>query len=218
MSTKFHRIGALSALTSLAGLLLFASSAQAFSLTGENTLSIGGRAKFNTSTGYLDFAGLDKNGKPTFEPSDGTKTGIAVVTPASTGRFGSLAFSRVTLKDLTLDKALDTDLWSYNGDPVSAFLSVNSSTVSFQLSKFDLTRDSNGSWIASVAGIFEDTELPGTGQFDPNEDNLFASSANGASYSFDIEEVPTPALLPGLLGMGVTALRKRRSEEENAAA
>lgn len=34
------------------------------------------------------------------------------------------------------------------------------------------------------------------------------------SYSISAEAVPTPALLPGLMAMGVAALRKRKGEEE----
>ncbi len=47
-----------------------------------------------------------------------------------------------------------------------------------------------------------------------------ADSAYGAGYvaisNFNVTPVPTPALLPGLIGMGVAALRKKQGEAEEA--
>ncbi len=50
---------------------------------------------------------------------------------------------------------------------------------------------------------------------------LFAFSTQGASpnsYSATITAVPTPALLPGLLGLGLTAMRKRSKKAQEVAA
>jgi hypothetical protein len=49
------------------------------------------------------------------------------------------------------------------------------------------------------------------------EDNAFGSGYATIS-NFSVTPVPTPALLPGLIGMGVAALRKKRSEAEESEA
>ncbi|PSN18591.1 hypothetical protein C7271_11730 [filamentous cyanobacterium CCP5] len=178
-------------------------------LSGENTLSFGGRARFNTGTGKLDFR--DVGGVYN------TSTGIGRVTPGSSGVFISYDGFDVILQDITLDDSDGDGVWKFVGD-LAAFFTVQPplgsslDPVSFTLNEFTLER--NGvDWIAGVRGKF--TSGPANGQggegvFDPNEDNLFTRNA-GASYSFDIEPVPTPALLPGLIGMGVAALRRKQS-------
>lgn len=51
---------------------------------------------------------------------------------------------------------------------------------------------------------------------------LTVDNAFGAGYAtisnFNVTPVPTPALLPGLIGMGVAALRKKQSEAEESEA
>ena len=42
--------------------------------------------------------------------------------------------------------------------------------------------------------------------------------ATPGTYHISIKAIPTPALLPGLLGLGVAALRKRKSEESDVEA
>ncbi len=50
-----------------------------------------------------------------------------------------------------------------------------------------------------------------------NNSNMAQSLSHATLYNF--QPVPTPALLPGLIGMGVAALRKRKAEaEDNTAA
>lgn len=192
------------------------SPAQAFTLTGDNTLALSGRVRFNTSTGVLDFRS-DPGG--TFN----TPTGTAAVTTSSSDRFETLIGQLATLQDIKLTNTA-ANLWEYQLSPLNNFISVGS--VAVQLSTFRLVRNPGNDWLASMTGMFQDTGLPAFGEFDPLQDNTVgrigftnvASNSNGSSYSFDVEEVPTPALLPGMVGLGVAALRRKNDEsaEENA--
>ncbi|MBD2112376.1 MULTISPECIES: PTPA-CTERM sorting domain-containing protein [Cyanophyceae] len=196
-------------LSTVVGITAFSSSAQAFTLTGENTLALSGRAKFDTKTGKLDFRDLTTNGNKGY----GTPTGLASITTSSSGRFENLINRVATLKDITLTSQ-GGDVWEYTGSTLPNFITVD--TLGFSLSVFRLVK-TNSDWMANVEGQFQDTALPAFGEFDPLNDVDFVKASNGSSYSFDIEEVPTPALLPGLIGLGVAALRRKNEEaEENA--
>lgn len=60
--------------------------------------------------------------------------------------------------------------------------------------------------------------LVGDGPFDSFTFFDGVSSGNGNDFNFKVDNftaaVPTPALLPGLIGMGVAALRKRQKAED----
>ena len=53
---------------------------------------------------------------------------------------------------------------------------------------------------------------------DYNKKKGILEDTSGSSFSGDITAVPTPALLPGLLSLGVAALRKRKTEESDVEA
>lgn len=50
-------------------------------------------------------------------------------------------------------------------------------------------------------------------EFSPPE---FSSPTNSFSFSVNATEVPTPALFPGLVGIGVATLRKRKAEASSS--
>lgn len=75
--------------------------------------------------------------------------------------------------------------------------------------------DTNYEQFPNALGVFEYTgvyNLPGGGTL-RGTGNLNASQ-NGAARLFETTQtaVPTPALLPGLIGMGIAAWRKRKGE------
>jgi hypothetical protein len=63
--------------------------------------------------------------------------------------------------------------------------------------------------------LFEDTSA---GDFDPNAGSFdfYAESSSNVNFSPDPTSVPTPAMLPSLIGLGVGVLRKRKTEAKNA--
>jgi hypothetical protein len=77
---------------------------------------------------------------------------------------------------------------------------------------------------ANAGGRFISAILPGTyvggSAYGSNSSNTpFSSSLAGLDVTFRLSgtPIPTPALLPGLVGMGVVAFRKRRAEAKQAA-
>lgn len=197
------------AATVVAGTMLAASSAYALSVGGSgDELSISGRAKFNTDTGYLDFAELIL-GDPVFE----TPTGVGTVAAGSTGEFAAFVGKSVVLKDFSL-ASVGANKWSFTGN-LSEFINVDSDAIKFDLFSFDLERGAGGDWIASLTGQFQGG-LSGIGEFDPVNNRRFVRGA-GSPYTLDITAVPTPAMIPGLVGMGLAALRKRKDESSTEA-
>lgn len=191
----------------VAGAIFAASPADAITLTGENTLSLSGRARFNTGTGRLNFRepGAINNGY-------GTNIGIATVAAGSTGSFESFIGDSAILKDFTL--AVDgVNKWKFTG-LLSNFIDVNAGAIQVDLFEFALERRAGNDWIATVSGTLNGLDADGI--FDPTEDGLFTQNP-GSSYTFDIEAVPTPAMIPGLIGMGLAALRKRKDESSTEA-
>ena len=108
-------------------------------------------------------------------------------------------------------------------ESLPSFVSFNWKYGSYDSPEFDFF----GVVINNVQTILADT----SGQFgsytfqvNPGDEFGFgvwsADSAYGAGYveisNFNVTPVPTPALLPGLIGMGVAALRKKQGETEEA--
>lgn len=202
-------------LSAIAGVAAFSSPAYAFTLSGDNTLALSGSSRFNIGTGVLDFQDSRRKGTKGY----GTTTGIANVTTSSSDRFeplfGPLFGQLATLKDVTLTNK-GANIWEFVGLKVD-FITVGG--IKFDLSVFKLVKTTGDDWFATFEGQFQDTGLTAFGAFAPLKDSLFAmTTGNGSSYSLNIEEVPTPALLPGLIGLGVAALRRKNEEsaEENA--
>ena len=144
-------------------------------------------------------------------------------------------------KDLNLTKTSATT-WSLLGavggpnGTVTNFISGLSSGVTYSLNSFGLTKLSDGSFKAVLDGIFSGnigdvdgsiTFQSGLTKVDNSVDlskpkkkgsKLFLANTSGSSFSGDTTAIPTPALIPGLLGLGVAALRKRKSEESEVEA
>jgi hypothetical protein len=81
------------------------------------------------------------------------------------------------------------------------------SSANFKLTSITSQQVSN-SYVYNLSGFFGTT--PGTG-------TLTTQVGSGArSWSATITAIPTPALLPGLIGLGVGVLRKRKAEEAQA--
>jgi hypothetical protein len=140
-----------------------------------------------------------------------TPTGRAVVAD-STGGFFPFVGQQAVLQDFKLD-LVGADKWEFNDSPFE-FINIGGGAITFILDKFTLEKKSGGDWFASLSGVFQDGTF-GNGGFDPLNDSNFPSI--GSSYTFDIEAVPTPAMIPGLVGMGLAALRKRKDESSTEA-
>jgi hypothetical protein len=122
-----------------------------------------------------------------------------------------------TIDDLALVATGNPVLFAISG-PITGFIEgVNladgfpPSSVRFDLTSF-IWNSTTGD--ADLRGVFVSgsDSIAAVGRFTSQ-----LSGANPSSYSLSIEAVPTPALLPGLIGMGIAALRRKKEEaEENA--
>ena len=199
-----------------AGSLIISTPANAISVMDGDRLGFGGGSRFNTTSGYLDFFDEDAPGN-----GFGTSGGSGNVLSPSAAIFGRSG-SSLSIQDIMLNFNMDTNAWEL-GSTVPDFLTL-ANGVRFRLDTFVLALDKKGTtarrdddWLATFTGRFFDTEggeLPGIGEFDPLHDISFTDSPGGSFYSAEATAVPTPALLPGIIGMGVAAFRKRKQTGE----
>jgi hypothetical protein len=174
----------------------------------DKTFSMGGTAvlkDLGSDRWLLDFLA---------DPSDSSADGRARV-----GNYSQIANpplgTEFPIKDVDLVKS-GSD-WSFSGN--LDWFTVNQ--VSFTLKSFILSQTRLGGYEASLTGIFQELTTP----FETAATNYgyFASSpllsANlssiGTTFQADFRTVkstpaiPTPALLPGLIGLGASIVRKR---------
>ena len=205
MNLKFFALSIFAVTGIVSSSFLAAAPAEALTITGGSILDLGGDARFNKNTGKLDFKTINTGAPGKYN----TPSGNAVVTAFSNtfGEVGTIA----NLKDLQLTGSNNT--WTLSS-PVLQFITLPNG-IKFRLDTFDLNFDGN-TWLASLIGEFDygvGNVIGGSGNFDPRKDGDFIT-AKGSSYTLGVEaDVPTPALLPGLIGIGLTALRKRNKSE-----
>ena len=200
MNLKSIVTGAAIAATLVAGCVATTAPAHA------GNLEFGGTARVkqaNVAIGansIFDFSGFDGG---TFV---GTGTGTVLV--GSDPIFGVVG-SSITLQDFQIQKTSATT-WTLLA-PVTNFIMGLASGTTYTLNTFNLTRGSVGPFpvfAADYTGVFNNNLPGGIG-------TLFSGNlalSNGAGFSSTVTPIPTPALLPGLMGLGVAALRKRKGE------
>lgn len=193
---NFKKIGlaAASAATVVAGSLAATAPAEAINL------SFSGNGRFLSGPPRVDFF----NGVTSGFPADGTAT-----VGANTNSFLADGGDTLTIKDLNL-VSTGSNTWSLSG-PVDSFLSGFKGGRVFNLTQFDLTRDGDDSF-AVIAGVLNPAAGSGLAGTLTTQRAFF--QARGSTYS--VQFVPTPALIPALMGMGAAAFRKRKREEEQA--
>lgn len=200
MKFKTPLLNVAAAAIALSAATVSVSPAQALSITPGSVLNISGSIQANPN-----------NAAPTqfaFAapfPTLGGGPGKTIVfgSPTSTGSFAGLD-GFAPIQNLTLT-SLGGSLFS--GGAVTNFITNIGAGISFDLTKFIYDNSTSS---ATFEGIFKsDTDsIAASG-------GLFTSqltSFNPSSYSGSIAAVPTPALLPGLIGLGMGMLRKRKKE------
>lgn len=182
--------------------VVVSAPAQAASIAGQ-TLSFTGSVRLETpgaDTSLLNFSSFGD-----------TNFGTATVADASADVFG-LGGATFGVTDLMLTNTSATT-WELATGPVTNWLSGLSNGLGFTLEQFVLENVNVSAgpatvplYVAFVSGFFTPSGLDGSGSL-TSQGRLVLGS--GSSFSADITAVPTPALLPGLLGLGAMALRKR---------
>jgi hypothetical protein len=210
----------------VAGVTAIGSMSAQAAIVGGSTLSVTGNAKLvnaNVAVGgnsTLDFLAA----------FPGSLTDILFQENTSTGSFASPGVADIAgagyvdTKDLTLKKTM-ADHWELQG-PVADFIrrGTGASGYAYNLDSFILekvTMLGNVFYLASSTGSFFDytdgASINAGGPFSSQTSKFVLS---GTSISGDItadNTVPTPALLPGLIGLGMTAMRKKRQLKTIAA-
>lgn len=154
--------------------------------------------------------------------------GRFLVAASSTGTFEPLIPPPLNLnatgriRDIPLVKTSATTWGVLANATVPALDLIGLPNVIFRVKTSSILLEQvNGTFKLTFNGFFEDsadnTSIAAFGSF-TGEDDLLGT--NGTEFGGDITAapIPTPALLPGLIGMGVAALRRKKDEtvEENA--
>jgi hypothetical protein len=199
MNFKSFTLKAAIAATVLAGSTLAVSPAEAAGLKG--SLAFTGEAVATPTD--IEFYLL--NGQA--DPANGRDIGRFRVSVASTtGDFDPLDGTRGTIKDLTgIISATATNPPAFQA--INNFLSFGQNDpFNFTLTAFKFVNARfykfEGFFTDGTIGRGELTTQAGLGGVDTYSASLIATG----------EEIPTPALLPGLIGMGAAVLRKRKAE------
>lgn len=88
---------------------------------------------------------------------------------------------------------------------------VANNTSAFSFSNAFL--DSASFWSTGSGGGIKSQNVRGCTQYVGDKLELSDNRLDNCGFSFEPEVIPTPALLPGLIGMGIAVLRKREDEE-----
>ncbi|XGV98411.1 MAG: PTPA-CTERM sorting domain-containing protein [Leptolyngbya sp. BL-A-14] len=171
------------------------------------TVNFANQGSFTTS--QFSQNGVTVTGSNTLQFTNGVGFGVVGNSNQSvdSGESALFAFSPGGASNVSLQ----SNILSQNGGGTSLFSlegfglggnSLGKASVSFGVSALNI----------NVSGLFKNATLSA---FRFTSDGL-PSPTNGAIFSsltFTPVSVPTPALLPGLVGMGIAAFRKKRKSE-----
>lgn len=215
MNFKKISLGLAATAAMSAGVALAEAPAQAASLadnplTGGLTINLDGLVAGVTST-FIDLGAVDSLASP------GTTVLPAAKFSLSSGSFTGITGG--TIKDLPIQA-------SFPVGGITDFVTVTNglNTVRFNLLELvDEQLISNpagpqGVYQTLVRGIFTSTGQGNDFTSDIYQVRLTRGGTNSGSLELTPVPVPTPALLPGLLGLGAAALRKRKGEGAEAEA
>ncbi len=198
MNFKSPLLGVAAAAIAVSAATIAPSSAQAFSIAPGSALDIGGVVQAqpgNISPLQLLFSSFGGNA---------LKTTIA---PTGTGSFAG-AGGEAPIQNLSLT-ALGGGF--FHTGSVANFITNIGAGISFDLTDF-IYNNADGS--ASFKGFFKS----GADSIAANG-GLFTSQLsvkNPTTYSASIAAIPTPALLPAVIGLGMGVLRKRKKAAAEA--
>lgn len=203
MNFKKIGLGLAAAAAMTTGIALTEAPAQALSFGDALDFSSksGSVATFNQTTGFLDFGLVENDIASPFGSvneeiffSDITLTSVAPVAPGATASWkytGATPFTLIT----GLDDGLGGEIRTYE-------------LASFVLNKF-VSPSGVTQFLADINGFFVPPNAQGIGGISSSG----RLALTGSTISGQITVVPTPALLPGLIGLGAAALRKRKGEQ-----
>jgi hypothetical protein len=193
----------------VAGAVSTSSAAKAF--------SVGDTLQFTSGADIVkfDFDGMPDRlnfGNNTFDPTGAAANSLGkIIVSTSEGGFAAYSGTTGSIKDLGLNPA--TPL------PLKNFITIGN--LSFELKNFfygtSPTPGKFDSFNLTIEGIFRNGgKSLGEGLLTAQFKDGKKSGLSSYSGSFVVTEIPTPALLPGLVGLGMGVLRKRKKEMAEA--
>ena len=203
MNLKSVGFGAAIAATVSVGAISTATPANALTVQPGDVLN------FNASSSLTD-VGIGSIAQLQFAGNE------AVVTTPSAPVFGVAAppfasAQTFTIGNLNLRRTA-ANTWQLEGGTVPNWLTGLANGVQYTLESMTLNQV-GGDLLGSYAGFFTPpvSGVPGFGSLTTQ-----GNFTIGSSFSSTVTAVPTPALLPGLLGFGVAAFRRRKGEATEA--
>lgn len=200
---KFKSIGIKAVVLATAvigGAVITAAPSQAASITDGGTIEIIPTLKSNALVKF------DQNKKITGLNFVGKNAGKIQVSDA-TGGFATYIGDTGFIKNLVFSNGVSGSKDNFLSIGADLFFDLSSAVASFSGTAADF--DFLGTYNNSMGEILGSGTLTTQVKFVNGVDTPSSFSISG-----ETAPVPTPALLPGLVGMGVAALRKRKSEEE----
>lgn len=212
MNLKAFQLSAIVATATIASAALASSPAQAAAIANGSTIQfssslllggvqyVGGVA---SPTG-LNFQGLFGGSGFQTGPFSGIGTADTTQSGTPTGSFAG-AFGASFLKDINLLAPATANFLSFTG-----FSALPFGTTTFSITSVLDPYTANfasGTTSAKFGGFFQNGSnlTAGTASFS-------AQTVAQSSYSLTFQAIPTPALLPGLIALGVGVVRKRKSQ------
>jgi hypothetical protein len=216
---KLKYIGSL---TAIAASLMVAMPVEAAGLTRGSTVNLknniqGGALRIDPTTSggiKFDFFGARTAGgaqQPRLNDQGVTLTSV-------TGDFANTNIApRARIADLNLAATLNPNIFKLGSLPnflTGLDVTGVTSNLRFNLERFVYN---NTTGIGRFKGVFSDGTV-GLGTFNLGAEITRPAGnpivPNDFNYTVSVTAVPTPALLPGLIGMGLAALRKGKGEAE----
>lgn len=183
-------------------------------VTPAQAFSIGDTLQFSSNL-VIDYD-LDGNspdtlnfGNNNFDPTGVTSDSLGSIRVVlGTGAFAPYTRQEGTIKDLSLLPATST--------PVTDFLKIGD--LSFQLNSFIYSMQPSfpfDSFAKGVTGVFSNSlgEVLAQGLLTSQITGNSLIGESSYSGTLTVTAIPTPALLPGLIGLGVAAMRKRKQQQ-----
>ena len=168
--------------------------------------------------------GLEEVGLTTTFTFDSPFSGSGLFTSGVLAPFNSVVVNSLILKDTGLDDG-EGDIYelSMAASPWKTYTdSVSGLTADFFITSGRWLRNNGSTINYSSLGRFQGFYNFSDGRSYTGFGTLDITKAAQGNVSFemsqDVEAIPTPALLPGLIGMGVATLRRRKGDGKEAAA
>jgi hypothetical protein len=155
---------------------------------------------------------LDENAADTildFSPATAADFSGTATTGSTTSIVPGTPFS---IQNIKLHKSGNTWAFAgYAGSTVNRWFDLDG--IKYDLTVFNLIKDvANNNFSATIQGLFDGGLTTKRGSFSSQEDLFIDGTTFSAQVVATSTTIPTPALLPGLVGLGAAAWRKRQSK------